>query len=226
MTNIIIRKNLSELVADQLLEKIVSGDYNAGQKLPVEPELMKLFGVGRSTIREAIKSLANSRYVSVFQGRGTYVAAAQRQENFFMNELIAADASNVQELIILLETRIIENAILDSSRIDLSALKKVLVNCAMAVSEIDLKALALGHFDFYYKLGLTGSNRLLNELYHLLVNKIKDQIFLSEQAMESFQLLPDFYSGMINSLVNRNPTLTVDFHFQTARIFYDSALCT
>lgn len=228
MTSIIIRKNLSELVADQLLDKIASGQFKSGQKLPVETDLMELFGVGRSTIREAIKSLANSRYVNVFQGRGTFVAADHRQENFFMTALIVADRSSVQEILALLETKIIQNATLDSFRIDMSTLKKVMAKCAAAISDVDLIALVTGHFDFYNALGKTGSNRIISELYSLLANKIKNEIFLSEQAMDSFQLLPDFYSGIVNNLINRNPAITVDFHFQAARIFYDFAFynCT
>ncbi|MFC5875898.1 GntR family transcriptional regulator [Chryseobacterium arachidis] len=30
-------------------------EYAIGEKLPIEPELMKIYGVGRSSIREAIK---------------------------------------------------------------------------------------------------------------------------------------------------------------------------
>ncbi|SHM93936.1 FadR/GntR family transcriptional regulator [Mucilaginibacter sp. OK098] len=224
MTNIIKRKNLSELVADQLLDGITSGHYKSAQKLPVEKDLMKIFGVGRSTIREAIKSLANSRYVNVFQGRGTFVATEQQQENFLMAAILGADTSSVQEIMSLLETKIIQNATLETSRIDLSSLKKLLENCAEAVSEVNLKALVIGHFDFYQALGKIGPNRVLIELYNLFVNKIKNDIYLSEQVLDSFQLLPDVYSGIINSLINRNRTLTVDFHCKVASIFYDSAL--
>lgn len=222
MTNIIIRKNLSDLVADQLLDKIASGHYKSGQKLPVETDLMELFGVGRSTVREAIKSLANARHVNVFQGRGTFVATDQRQENFFMTALMVADTSSVQDIMTLLETKIIQNATLDTYRIDLSTLKKVLANCVAAVSELNLKALVIGHFDFYQALGKTGTNKVLIELYNLLVNQIKNDVFLSELALDSFQLLPNFYNGIVNSLINRNPTITVDFHCQAAKIFYDS----
>ena len=44
-----------------------------GQKLPNEFELAEMFGVGRSTIREAVKALSSKNVVSIRQGSGTYV---------------------------------------------------------------------------------------------------------------------------------------------------------
>jgi len=61
-SNIIPRKSLADEVASQLQAKILKGGYKVNQKLPVEAELMRNFGVGRSTIREAVKILVNSGF--------------------------------------------------------------------------------------------------------------------------------------------------------------------
>ena len=54
-------KNRGNRIADEVVttleEKIVSGDLRKGQMLPTEHELMKEFGISRSPIREAIKTL-------------------------------------------------------------------------------------------------------------------------------------------------------------------------
>ena len=70
MNTIIQKKSLADEVAAKLQEQISLGHYKANDKLPIEPELMKNFGVGRSTIREAIKILANSGLLRVQQGVG------------------------------------------------------------------------------------------------------------------------------------------------------------
>lgn len=44
-----------------------------GDKLPVEKELAEIFGVGRSTLREAVKILVFSNVLEVKQGSGTFV---------------------------------------------------------------------------------------------------------------------------------------------------------
>lgn len=50
--------------------------YRAGEKMPSETELEKMYGVSRITIRKAIELLKNDGYVYVKQGLGTIVASA------------------------------------------------------------------------------------------------------------------------------------------------------
>ena len=62
-----------EAVVAQLLDLMRSGAYRPGDRLPPEPELIRLTGVGRSTIREAMRSLASMQLVDIQPGRGTFV---------------------------------------------------------------------------------------------------------------------------------------------------------
>jgi DNA-binding FadR family transcriptional regulator len=56
-----IKKNsLSDVVAEKLQKLIASGKFKIGDQLPSEPDLMEYFGVGLSTIREAIRILSYS----------------------------------------------------------------------------------------------------------------------------------------------------------------------
>ena len=66
---------VSEEVTEQIKQCILLGDFNAGDKLPAERELMEQFQVSRVAIREALRSLENSGFVSTRQGAtgGTYV---------------------------------------------------------------------------------------------------------------------------------------------------------
>src|SRR5690606_39786530 len=73
MMNGIKRTSLSDEVADRLREKILRGKYIPGDKLPTETELMEMFQVSRSTLREAIRVLANAGWIRVQQGAGTSV---------------------------------------------------------------------------------------------------------------------------------------------------------
>jgi GntR family transcriptional repressor for pyruvate dehydrogenase complex len=61
-------------VARQLLAYMLeSGQARVGQKLPAERELVEIFGVGRSSVREALKSLSLLGLLEIRQGDGTYV---------------------------------------------------------------------------------------------------------------------------------------------------------
>ena len=57
-----------------LREKIVSGKFVAGDKLPTESELIQQYGVSRITVRQALTVLAEEGLIERRQGRGTFVA--------------------------------------------------------------------------------------------------------------------------------------------------------
>jgi DNA-binding FadR family transcriptional regulator len=63
-------------VADQLRDLITRGDLAVGQRLPSETELAPLFGVSKSTIREALRILVTDGLVETRRGAtgGTFVA--------------------------------------------------------------------------------------------------------------------------------------------------------
>jgi GntR family transcriptional regulator, transcriptional repressor for pyruvate dehydrogenase complex len=63
-------------VADQLRDLISRGDLVIGQRLPSEAEMAPLFGVSRSTIREALRILVTDGLVVTRRGvhGGTFVA--------------------------------------------------------------------------------------------------------------------------------------------------------
>jgi GntR family transcriptional repressor for pyruvate dehydrogenase complex len=58
-------------------ELIRTGELRPGSRLPPENELAAQLGIGRSSIREAIKALALIRVVDVRQGDGTYVTSLE-----------------------------------------------------------------------------------------------------------------------------------------------------
>ncbi len=68
-------RRLYRRVADQLAERIASGTYGLGDRLPAEREIAREFGISRPTAREAIIALELQRLVEVRIGSGVYVAA-------------------------------------------------------------------------------------------------------------------------------------------------------
>lgn len=73
--NVVRRESLSEQAAAVLLERIDAGEWAPGQKLPGETTLAPQLGVGRSTMREAIRQLAGRGILSTRQGAGVFVNA-------------------------------------------------------------------------------------------------------------------------------------------------------
>ncbi len=63
-------------VEKEILEKIKSGEYKPGDKIPPELELQKVFGVSRITIRQAISRLVEAGFLKRRRGKGTFVISA------------------------------------------------------------------------------------------------------------------------------------------------------
>ena len=66
----------SEIVAEAIIKKIQTGEFMTGEKLPSEHVLSTSLGVGRSTIREAVKQLVCQNILEIKRGRGTFVSSA------------------------------------------------------------------------------------------------------------------------------------------------------
>lgn len=69
------KKSLGAQTEDELMKVILQEPFEPGQKIPSEFELARRFGVGRSTIREAVKGLVSRGILEVRRGSGTYVLA-------------------------------------------------------------------------------------------------------------------------------------------------------
>jgi DNA-binding FadR family transcriptional regulator len=71
-----VHKGRTETAADGLLSLVLDGTYPPGSTLPSEAELAARFGVSRLTMREAIRSLAATRVISVSHGKSSVVSPA------------------------------------------------------------------------------------------------------------------------------------------------------
>jgi DNA-binding FadR family transcriptional regulator len=66
---------LSDEVVAQFEALIASGEWPVGSKIPPEPELVAALGVGRNTVREAVRALEHAGLLEPRRGDGTYVRA-------------------------------------------------------------------------------------------------------------------------------------------------------
>lgn len=67
-------------VEDALMDYILNEPVKVGEKIPNEFDLAEKFGVGRSTIREAVKALVSKGVLEVRRGSGTYVISTYSTE--------------------------------------------------------------------------------------------------------------------------------------------------
>ena len=88
------RQSLTSMVADDLLDRIVNGEFPPGATLPGELELALHHDVSRMTVREAMKTLAAHHVIRVERGRGTFVNPLSRWTSMEAVLRAAADGVN------------------------------------------------------------------------------------------------------------------------------------
>ncbi len=71
--NLPMEKPLQVRVQDAVIDFISENKLSGGDRLPTEPELQELLGVGRSTLREAMANLESRGVLERIQGKGTFI---------------------------------------------------------------------------------------------------------------------------------------------------------
>src|SRR5204863_8706220 len=68
---------VTEGAIDKIRERIVSGAWGPGERLPKESELAAELGISRNSLRESVRALSQLRVLEVRQGDGTYVSSLE-----------------------------------------------------------------------------------------------------------------------------------------------------
>lgn len=187
---IIQKKSLADMVAEQLKQQIAEGVYTIGDKLPTEPELMKTFNVGRSSVREAVKLLVNMGVVQVRQGAGTFVAEAPDDNRGSINMSIA-DRTELDEVRKILDIAIVEKAVARRTGKDIERMQSSLEARKANTKNDRLKECIEADLNFHIAIADATQNRILADIYrsaslHLLseFNRIYDgtDCFVNSQS--------------------------------------------
>jgi len=92
---------LADRVTEVLLERIRSGEFAVGDRLPSEAALTRRFSVSRTVIREAVSRLKAEGLVATHQGKGTVVVGPSHAARFEID----ADDDSVQAVLRVMELR-------------------------------------------------------------------------------------------------------------------------
>ena len=98
------RVGLIDQVAARFQEELASGRWPVGERIPVEAELVKAFGVGGNTVREALQSLVHAGLLSREQGRGTFVISSSELTGSLARELSGGSRHHYLELRLALDS--------------------------------------------------------------------------------------------------------------------------
>jgi GntR family transcriptional repressor for pyruvate dehydrogenase complex len=169
---------LVEAVAEQISAMIAAGHFRPGDRLPTEAELGHQLGVGRSTLREALKSLALAGLIETRRSAGTFVS--ESYSDFLSNRLNMALIFSERELSDIVEVRYGlegQTAALAAERVT-TAQKDKLAELVLAIEEPiqDPTQAADADMAFHVVIAEASQNQLLLNLILSIRSLIYDYI--------------------------------------------------
>lgn len=156
------RTPLADQAAELLLARIRAGEWTLGAKLPGETTLAPQLGVGRSTVREAVRQLAGRGVLASRQGAGVFVTSLDVPEDWDA-VLRRADITSVIEARIAIETEAAALAADRRTPAELRAMRRALAERDVRRSQVE------EHVDadtaFHRSIVVAAHNPLLVELF-------------------------------------------------------------
>ena len=170
------RRKLSHEVVDRLLERIRSGEWKPGDRLPSERDLMDHFGVGRPAVREALQSLEAMGVVEITHGERAAVKELDPRAMFDRldrpaRHLLAGSASTLEHLKearLLFEVGMVKIAAERASAEDVARLEALVQK--QEQSSGDPRAFVRADLDFHIGLAAISENPICVAVGEAMLN--------------------------------------------------------
>jgi len=164
------RESVSSSIMNLVTDYLLSRKLKPGDKLPTEAELAQRFGVGRNSVREAMKMLSSLGVVEIRRGVGTFIP--ETMSDSVVNPIILGlvfeqgTSRDLIELRLYLDTCVAELVMKKATRDDLKRLEDVNLRLKVAAekSPKDSRALRDLDLDFHLTMLETTGNNLLFKL--------------------------------------------------------------
>jgi DNA-binding FadR family transcriptional regulator len=164
------RAGLVDQVIEQLRTSVNNGEWPVGERIPNEAVLVEHLGVGRNTVREAVRALAHAGILEVRQGDGTYVRATSEVSGA-LRRLCGSELREILQVRRALEVEGARLAALNHTAGDIEELRALLArsqDCLRSGAEEFARADA----DFHLAVVRCSHNTILIELYRGLLETI------------------------------------------------------
>ncbi|WP_240154979.1 FadR/GntR family transcriptional regulator [Chitinophaga sp. Cy-1792] len=199
------RLSLAEEVAGRIQDLIVSGKIVVDQQLPTEPELMAQYGVGRSSIREAIKILVNRGFLKVQQGLGTFIISQTGSGEPLTTLLQRADFEDLNEVRLILEVKIAEKAAMLRSQKDIDKMKGFLKKRYEYAIANNLEACIQADINFHKSIADAARNEVMIDLYASVADMLKKSFVLRYGTTKTFVDTQHLHDALLQAIIDKDP---------------------
>lgn len=199
------KQTLGELTAHNLIRMIQENGYGAGDKLPTEVELAETLGVGRNTVREALRILVSRNLVSIRQGSGTFVSdkngVSDDPLGFSMMDDRRKLTTDLLQVRLILEPSIAAMAAQNATEEELEHLKKLLeeiehlIRCQLDYSEKDSL--------FHAQIAICSHNTVMSNLVPVITDGVR--VFASEVGETEYRQTIISHRAIYEAIRGKDP---------------------
>ena len=231
MSEIIRQQTVVGQVMDKIRELIATGQYKSGDRIPTELELSERFGIGRSSVREAIKVF---NYLGVLESRtarGTFVCDRSSISNEALSWSILLGDDELFDLIefrgalevwcfMALAREIGENP--ESHQYLIRKLEDTIADMQHAEESENRETLVRLDYNFHKIILEEVGNRIVISIYETLKSFLYEEIKKSHMSIEAFPRQSENHQLLLNAIKSGNPETAagaIKHHFRETADF-------
>ncbi|HEX3779050.1 MAG TPA: FCD domain-containing protein [Pseudonocardiaceae bacterium] len=209
------RTGLVDQVIEQMRGAISRGDWPVDQRIPPEPELVSALGVGRNTVREAVRALSHAGLLDVRQGDGTFVRATSEISGA-LRRLYGSRLREVLQVRRIMEVEGARLAACERTEEELRELTETLAERDRAILDEDLETVLDADTRFHRLVVTCSHNGLLIELYLGLTETVRASVASTLDGDGPGHKIE--HTGLLSAIANRDPDRAAE---QAGNFFQD-----
>lgn len=197
-------KRTSELVVAHMEQLIRDGDWPVGARIPAEPELVERFGVGRNTIREAVRALEHVGMLVPRRGDGTYV----RSSNPYAAVIQRGATTELFDLLQVrraLECEAAAAAARSATQPAKEDMRRLLEEAEKAFAAGELETYDQADIDFHAGVVAGCGNALLVQIYAGVIEAMRKSHVEVTRALHSTQVHPPGHRELVEAIERGDP---------------------
>ncbi len=194
-------------VVDEIRQKILAGEMEPGDFLPTRRELASMYGVGLSTVQEAMQALSAVGMLDSRPGKGTWVREDALEglihPETVRNRLGNLNVAGVYEARSVMEVTLTRMAAQRSTSSDLGRIREALERMEACVE--DSEAFVAADLDFHLAVAKAGKNDLLEQFYYLSRKLIAEAVheIVRRPGVKQDSIL--YQKAILSAIEDHNP---------------------
>lgn len=196
-TGIVSPEPLSYTVKTVLLDRIVRGEYEPGERI-VESRLARELAISQSPVREALRDLAAIGLVEIESRRGARVRRPTAKE--------LSDVSQVRSEIDALAARLAAERLTDDEIEALKETHRLMTEC---LEDEDYVGMTRADAEFHNIIATASGNEAVERVFAQLEPFARTFLTLTSPTVEVSGILCQ-HQGILDALIDRDPELAAE----------------